>query len=85
MEGVTNAAAADGNQTAAAGTENKAEEPAAVNIDDVIDTDFMRGVIGELGLDIKQDELNNLVNEEEKKDEEKKDGDAGDDKKDAAK
>ena len=53
MEGVTgNAAAADGNQAAAAATENKAEEP-AVNIDDVIDTDFMRGVIGELGLDIK--------------------------------
>ena len=81
MEGVTpaegGAAATDGANAAAA------KEEAPVNIDDVIDTDFMRGVIGELGLDIKQDELNNLVNEEEKKDEEKKDGD--DDKKDAAK
>ncbi len=77
---MTAGAGAGTDSAAAAG---KAEEP-AVNIDDVIDTDFMRGVIGELGLDIKQDELNNLVNEEEKKDDADKKKEDGDDKKDAA-
>ena len=58
---------------------------------DVCTTDFMKDIIGELGLDIDKDELGDLMGgeEEKKEEEEKKDGDAdkkgGDaDKKDAA-
>lgn len=66
-----------------------AEQPAAdaapeqqVDIKDVVNTDFMKDLVNDLGLDIEGDGLDGLVGneeekkEEEKKDEEKKDGDA---------
>ena len=43
---------------------------------DVVNTDFMKDLVGELGLDIEGEGIQGLVgNEEEKKEEEKKDGD----------
>ena len=44
-----------------------------VDLKDVVNTDFMKDLVGELGLDIAQEGLGDLVGEEEKKDEEKKD------------
>lgn len=40
----------------------------------------MKDLVGQLGLDIEQDGLGDLIGEEEKKEEEKKDGDANKDK-----
>ena len=47
---------------------------------DVVNTDFMKDLVGELGLDIEGEGIQGLVEnngEEEKKDEEKKDGESG--------
>jgi len=55
-----------------------------VDIKDVVNTDFMKDLVGELGLDIDNDGIGGLIGEEEKKNdgEEKKDdnndGAAGD-------
>jgi hypothetical protein len=54
---------------------------------DVVNTDFMKDLVGELGLDIEGEGIQGLVEnngEEEKKEEDKKDGESGADK-DAAK
>lgn len=60
--------------------ENKAFQPNVVQsnpagvIDVKIDEDFMKDVIGDLGIDLDDSQLGDLVNEAKKK-EEKKDGD----------
>ena len=55
---------------------------------DVVNTDFMKDLVGELGLDMGEDGIDGIVantdaannaGEEEKKDEEKKDGNSGTD------
>lgn len=72
------------------GTEEAAETPAAdpapeqqVDIKDVVNTDFMKDLVNDLGLDIEGDGLDGLVggnnDEEAKKEEEKKDGEEGKD------
>ena len=48
----------------------------------MVTTDFMKDIIGDLGLDIEKDGLGDLVGEEEKKEEEKKDDDNNNDNKD---
>ena len=71
------------------GVPGEDETPAAdpvpeqqVDIKDVVNTDFMKDLVNDLGLDIEGDGLDGLVGgEEEKKDEEKKDEEG----KDAAK
>ena len=69
-----------------AGGGGQAADP-QVDIKDVVTTDFMKDIIGDLGLDIEKDGLGDLVGEEEKKEEEKKDdgnNNNGGDGKDAA-
>ena len=76
---------ADGGQndtpdaTGAAGNQPAAEEP-QIDVKDVIETDFMKGLVADLELDIGDAGIGDIVNEEnkkaeeEKKEEEKKDG-----------
>ena len=42
---------------------------------DVVGTEFMKDLVGQLGLDIEQDNIGDLLGEEEKQEEEKKDDD----------
>ena len=43
---------------------------------DVVETDFMKDLVDQLGLDLDKDQMGDLIDgEEEKKEEEKKDGD----------
>ena len=71
------------NSTKMAGAPKKEgnQEPAKEEQQDVeIDENFMKDVIGDLGIDINESQLNEIVNEAKKKDE-KKDGDKDGDKK----
>ena len=51
---------------------------------DVVETEFKKDLVGQLGLDIEEDNIGDLIGEEEKKEEEKKDDDNKDGGGDAA-
>lgn len=44
----------------------------------MVTTDFMKDLVGELGLDINKDELGDLMGDDKKDEEEKKDDDKAD-------
>ena len=56
-------------------TQAQPEEQPNIDMKDVVGTEFMKDLVGQLGLDIEQDNIGDLLGEEEKQEEEKKDDD----------